>query len=533
VAGPASGAKAKLGDRMNFEALGPNSGLKVKNNGHAIKMQALFGVMHLPDGDYEARQLTFHFPSEHAVDGVLAAGEMQITFHNTQKQGTAVVSVLLHDSALLEVDGKSRELTFLTSLGFGEHLPPKGMELEMSPDATLDMAATFGELFNGPYFHYEGSLTTPPCSESVHWYVLERPAPVTEAMIDNFKSLFADGNVRPIQPLNGRAVVVSQVATSDTEFQARAKPQPEEIKDAQHWTYDRVDKWGDAFPHCDGTSQSPVDVDTTSAITSTGASTVLSQLVKYKALSRDAEVYIVNNGHTVQLKGTFGMMKLPDGDYEARQIHFHFPSEHAIDGVLAAGEMTIVHHNTKNKSHDSAMVSILLHDAQSLVETKGTKGELEFFEDLGFDAELPRFGESHKLGTKMNLAETFARQLQGGYFHYKGSLTTPPCSQSVHWFIAQHPAAVNKSVISYFRKLFAPNLRRPLQPLNGRNVVINMVEADLDEYESEDKDTKKEKKTKDSKKTGALEKDGSDEQQLQEAALELANSLWVQRAVRS
>lgn len=59
--------------------------------------------------------------------------------------------------------------------------------------------------FHAPML-YAGSLTTPPCTERVHWVVLERPIEMSRAQIDGFRRLFRD-NHRPIQPLNGREPV--------------------------------------------------------------------------------------------------------------------------------------------------------------------------------------------------------------------------------------------------------------------------------------------------------------------------------------
>ena len=65
------------------------------------------------------------------------------------------------------------------------------------------------------YYTYSGSLTTPPCSEGVRWFVLKDPVFVSQEAIDNLHliiSLFPgydgyDKNNRPVRPLNGRAVL--------------------------------------------------------------------------------------------------------------------------------------------------------------------------------------------------------------------------------------------------------------------------------------------------------------------------------------
>ena len=59
------------------------------------------------------------------------------------------------------------------------------------------------------YFNYTGSLTTPPCSEGVHWMVLANQGEVSKAQIDKFTGVFPL-SVRPVQAVNDRAIKVSQ-----------------------------------------------------------------------------------------------------------------------------------------------------------------------------------------------------------------------------------------------------------------------------------------------------------------------------------
>ena len=67
----------------------------------------------------------------------------------------------------------------------------------------LDLAAMLPP--DKGYYSFDGSLTTPPCSESVNWMVLKRPVALGNDQIKAFRRLF-NANARPVQPLNGRVV---------------------------------------------------------------------------------------------------------------------------------------------------------------------------------------------------------------------------------------------------------------------------------------------------------------------------------------
>jgi carbonic anhydrase len=62
---------------------------------------------------------------------------------------------------------------------------------------------------SGPvdYYRYNGSLTTPPCSEGVRWYVVKKTAFVSKGQLDYYQKVIGVSNNRPVQPLNARMVV--------------------------------------------------------------------------------------------------------------------------------------------------------------------------------------------------------------------------------------------------------------------------------------------------------------------------------------
>jgi carbonic anhydrase len=82
----------------------------------------------------------------------------------------------------------------------------KGKELDLDP---VEVNATDLLPANHKYYTFAGSLTTPPCSEGVTWYVLETPMSLSKAQIDKFAGIYPL-NERPIQPLDGRVVQESK-----------------------------------------------------------------------------------------------------------------------------------------------------------------------------------------------------------------------------------------------------------------------------------------------------------------------------------
>ena len=86
------------------------------------------------------------------------------------------------------------------------HMPEKAGMTSTADDVMINVA----DLLPGniTYFNYSGSLTTPPCSEGVNWMVLATPVNVAPAQVKQFTDIFSL-STRPVQPLNGRAVRIS------------------------------------------------------------------------------------------------------------------------------------------------------------------------------------------------------------------------------------------------------------------------------------------------------------------------------------
>ena len=167
------------------------------NNGHTIQVNYSEGdTLTVGDARYRLAQYHFHAPSEHAVDGRSFPMEMHMV-HRTEAGRLAVIGVF--------IDEGRHNVAFDP---VWSNLPAeKGAEIHL-PAVTVDVDALLPDARTT--YRYDGSLTTPPCSEGVRWFVMTTPIQVSAAQIGRFTSIISRNN-RPVQALNGRAVVTDAI----------------------------------------------------------------------------------------------------------------------------------------------------------------------------------------------------------------------------------------------------------------------------------------------------------------------------------
>lgn len=171
----------------------PAGSAEVVNNGHTVQVNLPAGGT-LKTGDGVANLLQFHFhtPSEEKINGV----SYPMVAHFVHKSADGKLSVV----AVLFKEGKENA----TLAPVFAALPAEGKPV---PLATFDPAAVLPG--KRGYFKFTGSLTTPPCSDGVRWQVLKQPVELSKGQIAAFRRLYPM-NARPVQPLNGRVVQVSE-----------------------------------------------------------------------------------------------------------------------------------------------------------------------------------------------------------------------------------------------------------------------------------------------------------------------------------
>ena len=164
--------------------------LDVVNTGHTIQANAPPGSSMILEGRrFELVQFHFHHPAEHTVGG--SRHPMEVHFvHRSPAGDLGVIGVFLAEGAGNPVVA-----------GLWKDLPVAGGRI--AGGELVDPAGLLPE--QRAYFRYEGSLTTPPCSEIVSWVVMMQTVTVSRHQIDTFARIYP-ANARPVQPLNGRPV---------------------------------------------------------------------------------------------------------------------------------------------------------------------------------------------------------------------------------------------------------------------------------------------------------------------------------------
>ena len=226
----------------------------------------------------------------------------------------------------------------------------------------------------------------------------------------------------------------------------------EEIN-AEHWGYTGKtgpSHWAELSKDnilCrDGHHQSPINI----------TKSVKAKLPPLEFNYHPIPLVMENNGHTIKVTADkAGDLKLGDTTYHLMQFHFHEPSEEAINGQRSAMVVHLVH---QDDSNHLAVVAVLVDEGET---TDPLLKQLIKF--------LPkRPGEPQQYPEQIDVNQLLPDKKD--YYTYKGSLTTPPCTEEVKWIILKQHQSIDANQLIEYQKLY-PRNARPLQPLNDREVL--------------------------------------------------------------
>ncbi|XP_065360180.1 uncharacterized protein CAH6 [Calliphora vicina] len=430
--------------------------LNLTNNGHSVEFavplttngQRPFISGGLLRNKYEAEAVHFHWGSagskgsEHVIDNRRFDVEMHIVHRNVRystveeaarnRDGLAVLGVMFKI-----VNVPDRIYPGLYRI-FNQLPAIVNYQSFTSVVGRVSLGQMLGDLNTKQFFSYSGSLTTPNCAEAVTWHVFPGALPIAQEQIRKFWSLLdVNGNVvinnyRPLQNRNRRPVFYRIAGRSVID----------------HFNYDEPTEWFNEFPQCGGHKQSPIAITTHKTI-DVIAPPILFGL--YDA-PMSQPLKMRNNGHTVEFNvpptvlgdKPFITGGILDDIYEVEQVHFHWGStlrkgsEHVLNGHQYDIEMHIVH---RNKKYDNMKTAIHFEDGVTVVGVlfKVVKTDQVYYPGLNVVySNLPnvqQFNSSSTAEELISLGSLLGNINREDFYTYQGSLTTPPCAESVTWVI--------------------------------------------------------------------------------------------------
>ncbi|XP_047454995.1 carbonic anhydrase 14 isoform X5 [Mugil cephalus] len=279
----------------------------------------------------------------------------------------------------------------------------------------------------------------------------------------------------------GITVMYGAVTRGDTELCFKPQPLNEDTREGLVGQTE----WSQYFPDCGGSSQSPVDVVTTQTMYIPGLVPV-TPLGYSQHGNRPFTLY--NNGHTavIELPEWMGLEGLP-WLYTAVQMHLHWGSggpshggsEHTINGLSADAELHVVHYNSE--LYPNISTAMTQKDGLAVLGILIVTGEET---NPAFNSILNYLSRIRHADQKVPIPAFDVQSLLpkdlGRYYRYNGSLTTPPCYQSVLWTLFHERVQISKAqllkleTILYSSKaeetdrMLLQDNYRATQPLNHR-----------------------------------------------------------------
>lgn len=206
-----------------------------------------------------------------------------------------------------------------------------------------------------------------------------------------------------------------------------------------------------------GSRQSPVNI--------------ISSDIKHAAIHKVVFNYhpstktVLNLGHTVQVKYDEGnTVHYENGVYDLKQFHFHTPSEHLIDGITYPMELHIVH----TLKQDGNQPPVYL-----VVGLLFKEGKANPFLDKLLNTIPDSTGSTNHLANEyININELLGQAGTLHYYHYAGSLTTPPYTETVTWLLVKHIFEASPAQIEKLNRIEGNNARH-VQQLSDRKIDDN------------------------------------------------------------
>lgn len=163
--------------------------------------------------------------------------------------------------------------------------------------------------------------------------------------------------------------------------------------------------------------------------------------------------YVEDNENSIQV-GASGVAQINGRRFELEQIQFHSISEHTINAESFPLEAHFIH---KSQDGRLAVITILFKEGESNEAFQSILNQI-------------KKDDNHEIAFDVDLTEIMPESKN--YYHYLGSLTTPPLTENAEWYIFSRQVELSKEQIEKFQE-FHHDKNRDLQPLNGRTILFH------------------------------------------------------------
>ena len=249
------------------------------------------------------------------------------------------------------------------------------------------------------------------------------------------------------------------------------------------WSYEDTTKWDKKWKICAGNYQSPLNI-----IDSAAATLPSHVALSFHSFATPVKCDLTNNGKTAKLTIPSGANASVTGSrlyinntYKLEEVHFHWGSEHRINGKTASMEVQLVNYNSMYTSFDAAkkesdgvLVLAVLVDVSTDVSLNSFWND---FTDSLADVQKPGLGTTVENVRLVNFLPTS----KDVFYLYKGSFTTPPCFETITWVVFERHLLMPQEYLERFKALMTnggngslvrlASNNREVKPLNSRTVL--------------------------------------------------------------
>ncbi|PHT46846.1 Bifunctional monodehydroascorbate reductase and carbonic anhydrase nectarin-3 [Capsicum baccatum] len=399
------------------------------NRGHDIMVRwdGDAGFFKINETQYKLQQVHWHTPSEHTINGKRFDMEAHLV-HASSDGKTAVIGILYTIGLLPDILQTKLEKDLIALA-----------DKEGAERAIGIVDPNIIKLDGTTYYRYIGSLTTPPCTEGVVWTIDGKVNSATSGQIKLLQNAVVNwpkGMPGSMPNLCSSRSLVFLVLENSRHFNLDGSKYDEREFSYGEKSENGPANWGKIHPEwrtCNtGKLQSPIDLLNKRV-------EVVSHLGILKKYYKPSNATLLNRGHDMMLRweGSAGYLKINGTQYQLKQVHWHTPSEHTIDGKRFSLEAHLVHESNDGKTavigiiykigRPDSFLSMIETDLKALASAKGVEKAI---------------GTINPKQIKLDGKK---------YYRYIGSLTTPPCTEDVVWTIDRKVKTVTKRQMKLIR----------------------------------------------------------------------------------